>query len=736
MDILESTSVLASKRKHALNLEDKYTKLLKNNEKNTTQLESSLRETRGLRQQSEQQKKEIINSQRAIEHLKQENKQLKAHAKSNRDYAMKIEQKLAVGAKGQYLVERNDKLRDQVNKLRNDLDTKQRMLNSQEAELDKAAKEIEILARALEIRAHDIGLEGNVRSGLLYQIANLKEDTHRLQIEIVEKNDKIHHDRENITTLTSDNQEKHEELTILRTRAGELSELLQQRTESEAKIEKELFDFKTERQVMLDYIKELAEKNNVNEDELDELKKERDTLEDTLSEVRINLSAEVDDLRRKFEETDSRLKRSQDMQNLTEESLVASRRENASMREELDSLTENYNQTKNENSDLHAQIDRLTELSNELQNKVYTLQTERSRSSTELDELKDTKLSLERDIENQDKQHDSVVTALRAEMDRTLEQLKASMRSKETLRSSYEDAENRNGKMAKENERLRVQLDACRKQLQSTREGKAVLQRTMLAQITSARENADDERKVRQELDEVRSRQEILRRADHIVSSLSPSKSPGHNHEHQEFVATQVPISQRSSSPDPEPRPPLTASMARTTINGNNSSPLRKPHYGGVPQSARSLRYLDQASTYAPSSAYNTNNNGAMNEETIRPSTTSALHSSSTMGASHTPVSAPLETSHLRTESPTRSSLHHTETNNYSPKDLPYQNTNDLNCSPKDDVLMVTPLKTRDEINSLLNIAQAAAAGNGTRSGNLLSPSSVAGPTLEDIANF
>ncbi len=49
-------------------------------------------------------------------------------------------------------------------------------MDQQRIELHKAVREIEVLATALEMRAEELQLDGSLRSGLLYEVANAKAE--------------------------------------------------------------------------------------------------------------------------------------------------------------------------------------------------------------------------------------------------------------------------------------------------------------------------------------------------------------------------------------------------------------------------------------------------------------------------------------------------------------------------------------------------------------------------------
>lgn len=49
-------------------------------------------------------------------------------------------------------------------------------MDQQRIELHKAVREIEVLATALDMRAEELQLDGSLRSGLLYEVANAKAE--------------------------------------------------------------------------------------------------------------------------------------------------------------------------------------------------------------------------------------------------------------------------------------------------------------------------------------------------------------------------------------------------------------------------------------------------------------------------------------------------------------------------------------------------------------------------------
>lgn len=84
-------------------------------------------------------------------------------------------------------MEKNASLRDKIRQQRQQLEQQQGVVSQQESLLSKAAKEVEVLARALEIRGEELGLQGDVRSSLLYEVAQRKQEAHTLAMELSSK---------------------------------------------------------------------------------------------------------------------------------------------------------------------------------------------------------------------------------------------------------------------------------------------------------------------------------------------------------------------------------------------------------------------------------------------------------------------------------------------------------------------------------------------------------------------
>jgi chromosome segregation ATPase len=98
-------------------------------------------------------------------------------------FARKLESKLTGGGK-EYLLEQNIKLRHVAKALREELDIVRATATAERTELDRALREVDTLASALELRVVELG--GDVKSGLLYELAGRRDEVRRLTSQLAE----------------------------------------------------------------------------------------------------------------------------------------------------------------------------------------------------------------------------------------------------------------------------------------------------------------------------------------------------------------------------------------------------------------------------------------------------------------------------------------------------------------------------------------------------------------------
>jgi chromosome segregation ATPase len=118
--------------------------------------------------------------------LRTEKHQIESQLAESTAFARKLETKLTGGGK-EYLLEQNVKLRQVAKALREELDSVRAVAAGERSELDRALREVETLASALELRAVELGGgDGDVKSGLLYELAARRDEVRRLTSRLAE----------------------------------------------------------------------------------------------------------------------------------------------------------------------------------------------------------------------------------------------------------------------------------------------------------------------------------------------------------------------------------------------------------------------------------------------------------------------------------------------------------------------------------------------------------------------
>jgi chromosome segregation ATPase len=273
----------AQHAKEMRNLQAKHHQARQLLQKNAAKLESYSKEVHRLRSIVESQKKENVAGRRLVEHAVLEKKQLESQAKSNREYAKKIEHKLAMGAKGRFLAEQNGELKKQLAEESERAAQQGAVISAQDGELEKAAAEIAVLSRALETRVETMGQhaadgggdgggaggvacelgmppDGNVRNSVLYQLAERKQENHALSLDLAAAQAKLRDlDAEIGAAQLGLGAAQREKDAAASACDGLGEELRAARAERETQ-QAEAAELTGERSVMLEYIQELAEK--------------------------------------------------------------------------------------------------------------------------------------------------------------------------------------------------------------------------------------------------------------------------------------------------------------------------------------------------------------------------------------------------------------------------------------------------------------------------------------------
>ncbi|KAF0685753.1 Aste57867_22361 [Aphanomyces stellatus] len=182
-----SSSSVAHLNKQLRELEVRYHRTRLVLEKATLKSEHVQKEVRKLRGENQQLDQDLQKKKALVAHLERvgvEKKQIEAQAIANRDYAKRIEQKIAMGAKGHATATRQTELAARIRELEADLATQQDACREKEAHHSDAVAKISILKRSLEVRLREMGLDGSIHNGMLYEIARLQDVNAGLAMQI------------------------------------------------------------------------------------------------------------------------------------------------------------------------------------------------------------------------------------------------------------------------------------------------------------------------------------------------------------------------------------------------------------------------------------------------------------------------------------------------------------------------------------------------------------------------
>ncbi|CAK4383765.1 unnamed protein product [Aphanomyces euteiches] len=266
-----ASSSVACLNKQLRELEVRYHRTRGNLEKAMLKNEHVQKELRKLRGENQLLEKELHKKKGLLERVAADKKQVEAQAIANRDYAKRIEQKIAMGAKGHAAASRNAELLARIRELEAQ-DVKQRSaFAAKEDELQDAVERIAILKRSLEIRLRDMMLEGSLHNGMIFEIARLQQLNEGLSMQIAAEVDRVH-------ALQS----------MVKKRDKELAEMDRMRIEAERRVAERETDLANANEQLL-----LARKQT---DELADEKKMLMTYVQDQAEMRLKAEASIKQL--------------------------------------------------------------------------------------------------------------------------------------------------------------------------------------------------------------------------------------------------------------------------------------------------------------------------------------------------------------------------------------------------------------------------------------------------------
>ena len=174
----------AAHKKEKNNLEHKYKLIEKNNIKLTKKNTDMTEELKNIKSQFEIMKKDFNVLSLTNERVQNEKIVIEKSLEENKTYTRKLESRLLQGAKNQYLIEINNKLRKELDDIKvycylfNQLELEAKSNDTEKIKttFEKKNQEIKILNRALEIKADDLKIKGEFKTSILYDVGMCKQE--------------------------------------------------------------------------------------------------------------------------------------------------------------------------------------------------------------------------------------------------------------------------------------------------------------------------------------------------------------------------------------------------------------------------------------------------------------------------------------------------------------------------------------------------------------------------------
>jgi chromosome segregation ATPase len=350
----------AAMKKELADLDAKFRNLDKVHQKVNKKASELSEEVKILKSTNDQLIKELNILQISNEKILLEKSQYEITLEENKSYIRKLESRLVQGAKNQYLVEINNKMRKEMEQMPKQVEERIQEVEKIKNELTKKNQEIKILTKAVEIKVDEMkyAKHGDIKTTLLIDCGMVKQEMDECKSELEKEIKKTNQ----LSKQFEDKSQKIQELSFAK---AHLAELL---IENENKMnsleverdsfEKALLDCKEERNMLRDYVDKISSEFNA---EISEMNSENENLKSENSSLQITL-------------------------NNREEVIKKLNIENEAFKSQNSSLLE-----KNKSNEINLKTKNNLQL--ELENKVKTFE----KSLTISDERKE---ELERDVSN------------------------------------------------------------------------------------------------------------------------------------------------------------------------------------------------------------------------------------------------------------------------------------------------------------------------------------------------
>ena len=396
---------------------------------------------------------------------------------NNNEYIKKLEAKLVNGKQGNFLLDQNSKLRTALQTLKTENDDNKQTIDQQRLEIEKASREIEVLATALEMRADELALGGDLRSGLLYEVAHRREEVRRLKEELDTKILDCHNKDTKINELQQNLSRSQTDVATLAERATSLSADLNTQQSIYQQLQDTYKNMEKERDHSLNYVSKHSQ-------QLSEALIRADNLDKQIMEYR-NTIMELQSAKATADARINQLKNVQDISNTTLQQERIALKEAQEKNEKFEAA---LNHAKADAAAVRNQMNALATSHQELQvavaaraQEVISLQVQVRQLTAELSETSSRYLTSQR----ANAENNANTEAITSRYQREIETL---TRERDNALSSSKDATARATVLMVENGRLTEMLSSAQAEITALRNAKSNLVANNATEIASLRD--------------------------------------------------------------------------------------------------------------------------------------------------------------------------------------------------------------------------------------------------------
>lgn len=485
-----------------LNLHEQFSKLQNQYSKLENRYEEATSDVKKYKNKADTLERDLTTTRKTLEKLIEEKYELEQVRNEQKLYVRKLESKISQGAKGHALSELNTNLQSQVDKLEHDKKLTGNRVRDLEAQVEKLNDHIIILSRALEIKAEEFGLKGDIRSTLLFDVGQCRDELEKAQMRDHEISQQLH-------VLLEDNEIKTnqvEELRLIReSNNEELNKTLQQLVNLQAELEtfrERNIELTEERTSVLEFVENLrAELTQTQE----ELAKTTMALNEHTNESKIDVKT----LKAKLKEKESALQEIIEKYNEAASVISDLDSEVGRLTAALNALLKENNSMKDFDSKAKSIIKEKEEYLEEMHETIQSLQTQLVKEQKEKDEFTADKAKMEsklsdmmRCLEEYKRSQQMTEEMLKEKMEKTLYELEELVDERDQLREGMNEAINKCASTMMTQQTLERERTKLLKQVENLKNSKGLLQKTMTEQLNSLRSQFARQKQEKEALEE------------------------------------------------------------------------------------------------------------------------------------------------------------------------------------------------------------------------------------------